>query len=165
MTIIRELEQAALAVRKRPPPDDVMEIDEASPKIELPMDRPLFTPPVKPTITQHTLTQGDADVDAGLLFDQFFVDKDRLRECLRQALQTRRQIGLAELLESYPLEQGLAEIVAWLSLATGEGLGVIDESRTQQVAWTDSSGRERQATLPTVIFVAEQRAAGGGARP
>jgi hypothetical protein len=158
MTIIRELEQAALAVRKNPPSGDVMEIDEASPSVELSMDRPLFTPPVKPTITQHALVQGDADVDAGLLFDQFFVDKERLRARVRQALQTRPQIGLVDLLESYPLEQGLAEIVAWLSLATGEGLGVIDESRTQHVAWTDSTGRERQATLPTVIFVADPRA-------
>jgi flagellar motility protein MotE (MotC chaperone) len=164
MTIIRDLEQAALAVRKSPPPGDIMEIDETSPKIDLPMDRPLFTPPVKPTITQHALVQGDADVDAGLLFDQFFVDKERLRARVRQALQTRRQIALAELLEAYPLEQGLAEIVAWLSLATGEGLGVIDESRAQHVVWTDSTGRERQATLPTVIFVADPRAAVEGAR-
>jgi flagellar motility protein MotE (MotC chaperone) len=164
MTIIRDLEQAALAVRKNPPPGDIMEIDETSPKIDLPMDRPLFTPPIKPTITQHALVQGDADVDAGLLFEQFFVDKERLRARVRQALQTRRQIALAELLESYPLEQGLAEVVAWLSLATGEGLGVIDESRTQHVAWTDSTGRERQATLPTVIFVADARGAGEAAR-
>jgi hypothetical protein len=164
MTIIRDLEQAALAVRKNPPAGDIMEIDETSPKIDLPMDRPLFTPPIKPTITQHALVQGDADVDAGLLFEQFFVDKERLRARVRQALQTRRQIALPELLESYPLAQGLAEIVAWLSLATGEGFGVIDESRTQHIAWRDSTGRERQATLPTVIFVADPKIVSEGAR-
>jgi hypothetical protein len=136
-----------------------MELDELSPKIELPMDRPLFTPPARPVITQHSLDEGDADVDASVLFEQFYVDKERLRSRVRQALQTRRQIGLDELLESHPLEQGLAELVAWLSLATGEGYGIIDEGRTQQVTWMDSAGRERRATLPGVIFVGEHQAA------
>jgi flagellar motility protein MotE (MotC chaperone) len=163
MTVIRELEQTALAVRNDPPPAAVMELDEASPSVELPMNRSLFAPPVKPVIARHALDYGDADVDANLLFEQFYVDKERLRARLRQALQTRRQIGLVELLESHPLEQGLAELVAWLSLATGEGYGVIDEHRTQQVTWVDSTGRRRQATLPTVIFAAGHRAAGGGA--
>ncbi len=159
MTVIREVEQAALAVRDNPPQGSVMELDELSPKIELPMDRPLFAPPARPVITQQMLDEGDADVDASALFEQFYVDRQRLRARLRQALQTRRQISLEELLESQPLEQGLAELVAWLSLATGEGYGIIDESRTQQVTWMDSAGRERRATLPTVIFVAEHQVA------
>ena len=54
------------------------------------------------------------------------------------------------------LERGLAELVAWLSLATGEGYGVIDEERPQTVTWHDAAGRTRQATLPLVIFVAER---------
>jgi hypothetical protein len=136
-----------------------MELDELSPKVELPMDRPLFAPPARPVITQHSLDEGDADVDASALFEQFYVDKERLRSRIRQVLQTRRQIGLEELLEAQPLEQGLAELVAWLSLATGEGYGIIDESRTQQVTWMDSAGRERRATLPTVIFVANHQVA------
>lgn len=159
MTVIRELEQTALAVRDDSPRDSVMELDEASPKIELPIDRPLFSPPAKPIITQNVLDEGNADVDASALFEQFYVDKERLRSRVRQALQTRRQISLSELLESHPLEQGLAELIAWLSLATGEGYGIVDESRTQQVTWIDSTGRERRATLPSVIFVAEHRAA------
>jgi hypothetical protein len=161
MTVIRELEQAALAVRNEPPRGELTGLDEAAPRIELPMSRPLFSPPVKPVITARALDQGDADIDAGALFEQFHVDKDRLRARLRQALQTRSQVSLEELLEAHPLEQGLAELVAWLSLATGEGQGVIDEGRAQQVAWTDSTGRERRATLPTVIFTVGSRAAAG----
>jgi hypothetical protein len=112
----------------------------------------MFSPPVKPVITQQILDPGDSDVSADVLFEQFYVDKERLRARLRQALQTRRQVSLAQLLEAHPLEQGLAELVAWLSLATGEGRGVIDEDRPQKIVWTDSAGRTREATLPTVVF-------------
>jgi hypothetical protein len=135
-----------------------MELDEPAPAVELPMDRPLFTPPVRPVIHQQAIEAGDAALDPDALFDQFHVDKDRLRARLRRALQTRRQISLAELLEAEPIEQGLAELVAWLSLATGEGTGVIDEERPQTVRWTDANGTTREATLPTVVFVSESAA-------
>ena len=140
--------------------DNVMALDERSPRIGLPMERPLFAPPVRPVISEHILDHGDTEIDAGVLFEQFYVDKERLRSRIRQALQTRHQIALAELLESHPLEQGLAELVAWLSIATGEGYGIIDEDHTQQVSWVDSAGRQRKATLPTVIFSTGRNAIG-----
>jgi hypothetical protein len=157
MEVLRELEQHAVAVRDQPPHGPLMSLDDASPSIELPLERPLFTPPVRPVIQQQQLDEGEADVAADALFEQFYVDKERLRARLRQTLQTRRQVSLAELLEAEPLEQGLAELVAWLSLATGENGGVVDDTRPQTVSWHDSNGRLRRATLPTVVFVAASR--------
>ena len=79
MTVIRELEQHALAVRNDPPRDSLMSLDEPSPDVDLPMERPMFSPPVKPVITQQILDPGDSDVSADVLFEQFYVDKERLR--------------------------------------------------------------------------------------
>lgn len=155
MEVLRVLEQRALAVRDEPPAGHVMSLAAASPTVALPMERPLFSPPVKPVIEDQALVEGEADVDTRALFEQFYVDKERLRAHLHRALQTRRQISLAELLEAHPLEQGLAELVAWLSLATGEESGVVDEERLQNVTWREANGRTRKATLPTVIFVAQ----------
>jgi hypothetical protein len=155
MQIIRQVEQQALAVRHAPPERLLMSLDQPAPKVELPMDRPLFTPPVRPCIAGQALAEGGEDVMTDLLFEQFHVDKDRLRSRLRQALQTRGQISLGEILDAHPLEQGLAELVAWLSLATSEGCGVIDEDRPQTVTWTDGHGRARKATLPAVTFIRE----------
>jgi hypothetical protein len=155
MTVLREIEQHALALRDTPPGDTVMTLDELAPHVELPMERPLFAPPVKPVIAQQTLDAGEADVTADRLFEQFFVDKERLRGRLRRALQTRRQVSLTELLDAEPLEQGLAELVAWLSLATGEGRAIVDESEPRTVTWKDAAGDLRRATLPNVVFVGD----------
>ncbi len=160
MNVIREIEQHALAVRDAQP-GTMMELDEPAPTIELPMERPLFTPPVRPVIRQQVIEAGDAALDPDALFDQFHVDKERLRARLRRALQTRRQVSLAELLEAEPIEQGLAELVAWLSLATGDGCSVIDEERPQVLRWTDGEGTTREATLPTVVFLPESAARAG----
>jgi hypothetical protein len=155
MVVIRELESHALAIRDAPPAGPMAHLDDVSPTVELPMERSLFSPPLKPVINHLLLDEGGDDGPADSLFDQFYVDKDRLRARLHRALQTRRQISLVELLESEPLEQGLAELVAWLSLATGEARGVIDDSRIETVTWTDHTGRPRHATMPTVVFVAD----------
>jgi hypothetical protein len=77
---------------------------------------------------------------------------------VRQSLQQRRQVTLAELLASRPLEQGLAELVAYLSLAAepidhGSGVkAMIDDSVEEQVAWVARSGEPKSARLPRVIF-------------
>jgi len=151
MEILHSLERNAMAVRERLPAD-LVALDEPSPRVELPLDRPLFTPPPRAQLASGDIDAGDADLDPAALFEQVYVDRERLRARLRRALQTRRSVTLPDLLAEYPLQQGLAELVAWLSLATGEELGVIDEDREQSVEWTDAEGRQRRATLPAVIF-------------
>lgn len=153
MALVRSIEQHALALREEPPPGAVMSIDGFAPDIQLPMDRPLFRPPVQVELVLETVVEGEENVSADALFEQVYVDKERLRAILRQALQTREQVGLDELLAEHPLQQGAAELVAWLSIAEGEGIGMMDESRTISVSWMDAVGRRRRATLPAVIFV------------
>jgi Protein of unknown function (DUF3375) len=152
MQLLREVEQAALAVRNLAPEGAFMEIDEPAPAIELPMERPLFTPPFRPNISTHPLLGDDPSIAADALFDQIYVDKARLAGHIRRALQTQRQISLADLVASHPLEHGLAELIAYFSLAAEDRGAIIDEDRSQTIVWTDASGQPRQATLPTVIF-------------
>lgn len=71
---------------------------------------------------------------------------------IRRAVQTWPQISLAEIVESRPLERGLAEIVAYLSLAADDSRALIDDEHKQTIAWTDATGHERQATLPLVVY-------------
>lgn len=154
MEILRDLERHAIAVRNAPPTVALTSIDAPAPQVELPMDRPLFTPPLSAHLDSTQPLEGDAEVDASALFEQVYIDRERLRSRVRRALQTRRSVTLAELLEAAPLEQGLAELVAWLSLATAEDLGVIDDDRQHEVCWNDDRGRLRRATVPVVIFTA-----------
>lgn len=152
MHIIRNIEQQALAVRDAPPDGDFVTLDDSAPSIVLTMDRPLFAPPIKARIAQQSIEEGGAGIDADALFEQVYVDKAALDARIRRALQTRDQVALTTLLAEYPLEQGLAELVAYLSLAADDGKALIDESRVETVVWTDRRGDSRQATLPTVIF-------------
>ena len=81
------------------------------------------------------------------------------RATSRQALQTRPQISLADLVANFPVEKGLAELVAYLSIAAEDDAAVIDDSARQTLEWTNESGTRSQATLPLVIFSRLRRSA------
>lgn len=154
MQLIRDIEQKALAVRGTIDTGPFIELDEAAPSVGLPMDRTLYSPPFKPRITQQIVDEQGAPVPADALYEQVYVDRLRLMSNVRRALQTRKQITLGALLEEYPLEQGLAELATYLSLATQELAGTIDDVEQQTVSWIDARGARRQATLPLLVFSA-----------
>ncbi len=157
MDILRGIETRALAVRDLPPPGYVMAVDDIAAEIELPMERPLFVPALKPRIAESDIETGDADVDAHALFTQVVIDKAELAAHVRQALQNRAQVTLQELCDLRPLQHGLAELVAYLHLAGDTFRTDVDESATDSVSWTvqvpDGGTLIRQARLPRVIFV------------
>ena len=80
------------------------------------------------------------------------VDKILLRARIRKLLQTRTQVSLAEILAVHPLDQGLAEVVAYMSLAADDIKALIDGGRKQTVVWSDAALGPRQATIPLVVF-------------
>lgn len=152
MQLIRNIEQHALAVREQPPDGAFAEIDEPAPTIELPMERPLFSVPLKPNITARPTLAADEAIPDGALYDQVFVDREVLAGRIRRALQARSQVTLAEVVANHPLEHGLAELVAYLGLAANDRRAGIDERHTQAIEWIDREGRTRRATLPVVVF-------------
>lgn len=157
MDILHGIESKALALREAPPTGTVMEIDEPRAAIELAMERPLFTPTVKPVMANLALMAGDEDIDPSALFEQVVVDKARLIRHIRHALQDRAQVTLRELVMAQPLQQGLAELVAYLQLGSDAINMVVDEDTLEEIHWQAEDDRgeavSRTARLPRVIFM------------
>ena len=152
MQLIRNIEQRALEVRPHLPEGTFMALDEPGPDIDLPTERPLFAPPWKPKIADQILLDGTTEFPTDALYEQVYVDKAELASRIRRALQTQPQVSLGELLASHPLERGLAELVAYLSLAADDTHAIIEDEQRQSVSWTDPTGDERRATVPLVIY-------------
>ena len=157
MDILHGIESKALALRAAPPIGNVMEIAEAQATIELAMERPLFTPALKPVIAELALQAGEEDIDAQALFDQVVLDKARLVRHIRQALQDRAQVSLSELVAAQGLQHGLAELVAYLQLGSEVFSTAVDEHTHETIRWqalaADGQECTRSARLPRVIFM------------
>ncbi|MCG6985273.1 MAG: DUF3375 domain-containing protein [Thiocapsa sp.] len=157
MDILHGIEAKALALRDTQPPGEVMRIAQPSAEIELPMERPLFRPPLKPVIADLALQAGEEDLDPAALYSQAVVDRAQLARHIRQALQDRSQVTLRELTDRRPLKQGLAELVAYLQLGSEAFRTTVDEDTQEVISWeaaaTDGVTVRRAARLPRVIYV------------
>ena len=152
MDILHSIETRALALREHLPSGDFIELAEAAATIELPMERPLYRPPQKPRIVDMALEEGIEDGDVAALFNQVVVDRAELDRNIRQALQERAQISLAELVALHPLRQGLSELLAYLQLAGGRNDTAVDEEITESLEWRLADGSYRRVRLPRIIF-------------
>lgn len=157
MDILHGIETKALALRDTPPAGKVMEMAEPNADIELAMERPMFAPSIKPVIADLDLQAGDDDIDPSALFDQVVVDKARLTRHIRHSLQDKAQITLSELVSTQPLQQGLAELVAYLQLGSESFSTAVDEASIEPIHWRavapDGAELTRRARLPRVIFM------------
>jgi hypothetical protein len=142
--ILRSIEGHALALRDAPdrlrlgaadtgPLATTM--DSTSVDVHLPTERPLYRPQHQEPLASEGVTAGVADFDASALFTQVHVDPERLSRTVRDALRRRGQVSLAELVEENPLEQGLAELVTYLSLDDPRFDVVHDPAHTDEVRW------------------------------
>jgi hypothetical protein len=129
-----------------------MEIDAPSVDVVLPFERPLYEPSRKVLVDDAVETADDADVDASALFGQFFVDKERLRANIDAVLAGAEQATLAEITDTYPISQGLAEVVAYYQLATESDWATINAEQSQQLSWQLPDGSIREATIEQIIF-------------
>ena len=163
--ILRSIEGHALELRDsagpggRPPGPPgggnvpvTLELDAASPAIRLPLERPLYALVKKARISSDTVRDADEETDPAALFEQVYVDPEPLRGGVRQALRGQPQVGLAELVARYPLRQGVAELVTYLSLRDEAFAIVYDEQHRDQISWSAADGRERTASLPRVTY-------------
>ena len=153
MEILRSIKSNARDTMQQPPQDLGMLVDDMKVEFTLPMERPLYQPPLQTVIDAVQLEMGQEDDDVGALFSQVVVDKGRLKQVLDQALQEHSQISLADLLREHPLQHGLAELVIWLQIASDMAQCMIDDTQEDVVQWQTEQGLVKQAHLPHVLFV------------
>jgi hypothetical protein len=96
------------------------------------------------------------------MFDQLHVDRQALVGAVHRVLGAERSVSLDDVLVDSPLENGLAELIAYFSLHE-TGLEVeFDDTRRSEVAWTDEEERvERRADMPHASFSRPTPVGGG----
>jgi hypothetical protein len=156
--LLRSIESKALAVRDARMADLTMQIDETAVTVGLPMERPLHRHPTDVALETAELSVGSGEFDSSALLSQMYVDRARLAGTVWGSLGPQDQVGLQEVLADAPLQQGLAELIGYLSMAE-PGIDVVfDAEHREQVAWSAEDHEvERVADLPRVSFTRDHR--------
>lgn len=153
--LIIEIQSLALNITNNPPLDSVWTL-EAEPELNLFMDRPLHSLKESPSpsfsLELDNLPEIDLEQELNELYHQVYVDEANLRDRISQALTTRTTITLAQLIELYPITQGLAEIVAYLAIAEKETQHYISETNLEHIKIDGVELEDLSLTIPQIVF-------------
>ncbi len=152
LDLVREVESAAVAVRTAPPPGSEVGLDLELPGISLalPFERPLYDSRPPAAVDSILGPVDTEDLDVSALFTQTFVDQARLADNVREVLPAGRSALLADILDARPVQQGVAEIIGYLSLVEDDLVVDLDESSESLLEYADLGGVPRRVRLPLV---------------
>jgi hypothetical protein len=145
--LIGAIRGLALAAVDNPPAMDAFLTLETDPHVTMVMDRPLSTAQRQTRFYTPEDSRVELDqADVAALFSQLAVDERRLRSCVNRMLDDHSQVSLPEVLARYPVEEGLAEVVTYLSLATVLNDGARDTVRYRH------GDRTVTVTVPRAVY-------------
>jgi len=102
--------------------------------------------------------QNSEDVDLTRLFEVTHINEFELQKQIDQCMANHHgQATLAQVVEQYPIQYGLDEVLTYVKLACEQTVAAnINQDSAQIVSWqTDQQGQLRQLSLPTITFVRE----------
>ncbi len=152
MDIIKNIEKKAIELRHTSLKTKVIkELDELSPNIELIMSRSLFTPPKNPIISTQNLAEGATDTTPDILYQQMYIDENKLLSNIKKALQNHPQISLKELVDLFPITKGVEEIITYLNIASK-----MPNTTINNEIYDFFDLQTKNISMPQIIFVRTQ---------
>lgn len=149
---IQEIRLMALALTdKELPADCGITLDE-DPMVWLPLERKLsegqivndydFVPQMaSPVADEATLTR---------LYNPNLIDRKRLARNIGTLLDERREISLREVIEHFPLEKGLSELVAYITMSDNARKVSVNERVVEEIEFDEKEHRYLEA--PQIIY-------------
>lgn len=155
--LITDVQRLALQVANDVPKDPDFWVLEGEPAVNLVMARPLHpleeseTPTFSLDFTN--LPEVMLDEEIAELYQQFYVDEDLLAQRIAHTLEYCSTISLTDLIQLYPVTQGLPEIVAYLAIATQSGRHFINTSTIDSITISSLEPETQlRLTVPQIVF-------------
>ncbi|MEO6718851.1 MAG: DUF3375 family protein [Ferruginibacter sp.] len=117
------------------------------------MERPLFKPPVKIIFQDIEIKEGKSDAETNALYEQFFIDVELLKANVRSLLKNKPHVSLEEVFLHYKPKKGIAEVLGYMQIASGENKHLIDYERKQELVVENvETEKQFKIEIPIVVF-------------
>ncbi len=117
------------------------------------MGRVPFTPPFQVKFETNVNEAGGEGEISDILFDQFYIDPDELKENIANMLKHTQQVSLREITERYGVTRGVSEVVAYYQIASKERKHFVNTDIEEELLIQNyRSGKMFQIKLPELIF-------------
>lgn len=128
------------------------------PEIDLSLDRPLGQARQKANFQNQPTELGSTQLDNANLapmFDGFEMDRQLLEKNIHDLLEKHTQISLSDVVKIYPVQNGLAEIISYFSIASTSTIHAIVPEENITIPWfmeAEDTVLEKSIQLPEIIF-------------
>jgi hypothetical protein len=180
--VIQEIRHAAIQLRECPPQTVGFTIDVQL-DLQSPIARPFWKPELRfapIALENHQVDARNKDRVVNLIAKLHRLDFRKLRSHIREATFEGAECSLQQMVQDFPLELGVVEILGYLQIAHEDGHS-IDHSEKETLIWnadvsnlsassgkngveTNSPGTLR-ITLPRVVFHAKAISRPDGRKP
>lgn len=116
------------------------------------MDRPLFRPPVKISFEQTDIRDGLSEANTNLLFEQFYVDIEELKNNIKQILRNKSQVALSEILDTYKPQKGIAEVLGYMQIAANDKKHLIERGLEVEL-FIENKETDKKYALKTPVII------------
>jgi hypothetical protein len=129
---------------------------EGTTEIDISFDRPLGEPQHQANFKNQPKEVGSTqfgEANLGLLFDQFELNRKELEGNIETLLTKKSSITFAEIIKTYPIKNGLAEVITYFSIASKGEQHKIESVQKEDIPWLhEETNIERKITLPKLVF-------------
>lgn len=116
----------------------------------------LYTPKTKTHFSEEIVIK-ESDVDLESFYHQCYIDETLLRHHIDTLLQEKAVCTLAEVVERFGVDKGVAELIGYLSIAKSDNNTSISYDKAQRIEVYDFDGNKKLVTLPKIIFTGKNR--------
>jgi hypothetical protein len=155
--LINDVQRLAIQAMKNEPTDSDFWILEGEPMTNLVMTRPLhkLEESETPTFSLDCTNLPDVMLDEEIaeFCQQFYLDEDLLAQRIAQTLEQCSNISLIDLIQLYPVTQGLPEIVAYVAIASQSDRHSINLSKIESITIPSLEPEiQIRLTVPQITF-------------
>ena len=156
LELTQGIEKLAIEIKEREPKKkNFMQIAGHKVAINSIFSKSLYEIKAPQSFTKE-LQEQKSSIDMESFYNQFFVDEALLQKNIQEALLQTPQVTLQEVIAAHPITKGVAELVAYISIAKNSKSVLIDESRVQNIVIKDENGGDKSVTTPKIIFVRDR---------
>ena len=104
-------------------------------------------------VFKKELKESEIELDMQSFYELFYIDEEILKTAIDKSLQKCKQASLVEILDDFPIQKGISELVAYISIAKESDNVMIEESIKEHIVVKNSEGITQNVSLPKIVFV------------
>ncbi len=152
--VVQEIKNTLIDIsKKRHKPDISLTVD-AGMEISIPFDRQITFEQDEDTEYAFNPESGNLSIDEfgelGKVFGNVHVDRKVLERNIREAMNDKSQIALSDVIEQYPLKQGLSELFAYFGVLRQFPHNSINEEKRQAIMFDYKNNK--RILIPEIII-------------